>query len=76
MIEKLKALAPQIQAAWNWAQEFVSVKGGLYVDMFAVIFLLRLLGPLFGWPALTFPEAGVWAATIGAFVVPKGPRQS
>ena len=44
----------------------MSLKGGLFVDAFAVVSLIRLLAPLKGYAALTAPEAAMWAATITA----------
>lgn len=48
-------------------QNAAQLKGGTYVDLFAVVFILRLLGPFRGYPAMTPAEAGCWAATISAF---------
>ncbi len=63
---------------WKRVQQFASIDGGLYIDAFAIVMLLRLLGPLRGYPAMTPSEAGMWAATIGAFAVSNfgGPKQS
>jgi hypothetical protein len=53
--------------------------GGTFVDMFAVVFIIRLLGPLFHMPAMNGSEAGVWAATISSFAFSNnngGPKPS
>lgn len=77
MINRIKDLATYAQAVWTWIQGFVSVQGGIYVDMFAVVFIVRLLAPLKGFPALNYSEAGMWAATISAYAYSKGgPKQS
>lgn len=44
-----------------------SFDGGIWVDLFGIVMLLRLLGPLFHFPPMTAAEAGVWAATIASF---------
>lgn len=67
MLDKVKALINKAQEIWNLLQDLISVKGGLYVDCFAVIVALRLLAPLKGYPAMTPAEAGIWASTITAF---------
>lgn len=67
MLDKLKSILKILQQAWAWCQDFISIKGGLFVDAFAVVMIVRLLGPLKGFPPLTVAEAGMWAATITAF---------
>lgn len=67
MIDKIKAWLAAFKAVSNVVQDAISVSGGLYVDCFAVVMLLRLLGPLKGYPAMNPAEAGMWAATIAAF---------
>lgn len=58
-------------------QDAIQLKGGTYVDMFAVVFILRLLGPFKGFPAMNPSEAGMWAATIAAFAYSnQGPKPS
>ncbi len=64
------------EAYWNDIQNILSLKGGLYVDAFAIVFLIRLLGPLKGLTPLNASEAGMWAATIAAFAYSNGPKQS
>ena len=77
MLDKLKGYADTAKTVWAWLQDFASLKGGLYIDAFAVVFLVRLLAPLRGLPALNNSEAGMWAATIAAFAYSgRGPRQS
>jgi len=67
MINKLIAVGKVIQ-------DIIQFKGGTYVDLFAIVFILRLLGPFKGYPAMNPSEAGMWAATIAAFAYsnPKG----
>lgn len=67
MIDKLKAYASQIKLSWQWLQDFLSLQGGLYIDAFAIVFLVRLIGPLKGLPAINPSEAAMWSATIAAF---------
>lgn len=57
----------KITEIWQWIQDFLSLKGGLYIDAFAVVVLIRLLAPLKGYPGLNPSEAAVWASAIGAF---------
>lgn len=78
MIDKIKSYSSYAQAAWNWLQDFISLKGGLYIDAFAIVFLVRLLGPLRGYPSIKMAEAAMWSATIGAFAASNfgGPKQS
>lgn len=64
---RLKDMLDSFMQLWQWVQEFVSLKGGLYVDAFAVVILVRLLAPLRGFPSMTPQEAGIWASTILAF---------
>lgn len=45
----------------------MNIKGGTFVDAFAVVMLARLIGPLFHLPPMNGAEAGMWAATISAF---------
>lgn len=72
MLDNIKAYIQKGQELLDIAQDVVSVKGGLWVDLFAIAVLLRLLGPFKGYPPLTAQEAGLWAATIGAFAYSKG----
>jgi len=44
-----------------------SLDGGIWVDIFGLVFIIRLLAPLFHQPAMNLAEAGVWGATISAF---------
>ena len=67
MIDQIKAWIQKAQQVWDMLQDLASMKGGLYVDLFAIAVLLRLLGPLKGYPSMTIQEAGLWAATIGSF---------
>lgn len=79
MIDKIKQIAVTFKDLSSVVQDALNVKGGLYVDCFAVVMLVRLLGPLKGYPAMTPAEAGMWAATIAAYAagsVGGGPRQS
>jgi hypothetical protein len=67
MIEKISSALSTFKVLWDQVQELVSLKGGLYVDAFAVAMIVRLLAPLFKGPALNASEAGMWAVTIAAF---------
>ena len=67
----------QLKAKWKAIQELLSLDGGLYIDAFAVVMIVRLIAPMFHAPAMTYAEAGVWAATISSFAYSKGgPKQS
>ena len=55
-----------------------SLDGGSWVDLFGLVFLIRLIASLFHCPPLTMAEAGIWGTTIAAFAAsnigkPKGP---
>lgn len=50
-----------------------SLDGGSWVDLFGVVILARLLGPLFHLPPMTAAEAGTWASTIAAFAYSNRP---
>ena len=43
------------------------IDGGDWVDIFGIVFIIRLLAPLFHMPPLTYSEAGVWGTTIASF---------
>lgn len=66
-MERIKLILRIVQRGWSWCQDFISLKGGLYIDAFALVFLVRLLGPLKGFPPVTPAEAATWSATIAAF---------
>lgn len=66
-MDKLKGFFVTLKNVSTLVQDAVSVDGGLWVDCFAIVMLLRLLGPFKGYPAMTTAEAGMWAATIAAF---------
>jgi len=67
----------KLLSGWKVIQEFLSIDGGLYIDAFAIVFIVRLLAPLRGFPPVSNAEAGLWAATISAFAYSgKGPKQS
>jgi len=55
-----------------------SLDGGTWVDLFGVVFLVRLLAVLFHFPPLTMAEAGIWGTTIASFswYNTNGPKQS
>lgn len=79
MIDKIKQIATTFKDLSSTIQDALNVKGGLYVDCFAIVMLLRLLGPLKGYPAMTPAEAALWAATIASFAasnVGGGPKIS
>ena len=50
-----------------YAQSALSIDGGTWVDIFAVVFIIRLLAPLKGFAPMTNSEAGIWATTIMSF---------
>lgn len=62
----------KIKFYWAYVQQLLSLDGGLYIDAFAVCFMVRLLGPLRGYPPVNMAEAGMWSATIAAFAYGKG----
>lgn len=66
-MDKLKNLFSTLKQVSSMVQDLISVNGGIYVDAFAIVMLVRLLGPLRGYPAMNAAEAGMWAATIAAF---------
>jgi hypothetical protein len=72
MIDKIKAYIQKAQELWNMAQDIISVKGGLWVDAFALVTLVRLLAPLKGYPSMTVQEAAIWGTTIAAFSYSNG----
>ncbi len=63
---------------WKTLQQFLSVDGGLYVDLMCVVIIVRLLAVLWKFPPLTVAEAGLWGATVTAFAAGnfKGPKVS
>jgi len=44
-----------------------SLDGGSWVDLFGIVFLIRLVAAMFRFPPLTNAEAGLWMVTISAF---------
>lgn len=66
-MDKLKSLFDTLKQVSSMVQDLISVSGGIYVDCFAVVMLVRLLGPLKGYPAMNAPEAAIWSATIASF---------
>ena len=67
MITKLKQFLVSFKNVSSVVQDALSVNGGLYVDAFAIVTLLRLLAPLKGYPAMSLAEAGIWGTTIAAY---------
>ena len=67
MLERLKRFLIRAEEISALLQNLVSVKGRLFVDMFAVVMVVRLIAVLAGKPPLTAAEAGMWAATIATF---------
>jgi hypothetical protein len=78
ILSKFRVFLINLNAVWSTLQDIISVKGGLYVDVFGVVMIIRLLAPLKGYQPITPSEAAVWASTIGAFAaaVIGGPKQS
>jgi uncharacterized protein (DUF2164 family) len=62
MLEKIK----------DFLQGTLDIKGGTFVDLFAVVFLVRLLGPLWHLPAINMSEATFWGSTIASFAYSHG----
>jgi len=54
------------------------LKGSDWVDLFGIVFLIRLIAVLFHFPPLTMAEAGMWASTIASFAYTNtnGPKGS
>ena len=76
-MDRLKNFFATVKSISVVVQDAIKIDGGLYVDAFAVVMILRLLGPLKGFPAMNVAEAGMWAATITAFSYSNGgPKQS
>lgn len=71
---KLADFFDEVKLVWKWLQDFLSLDGGLFVDAFAVVFLVRLLAPLRGFPPLTMAEAGMWGVTIASFAYSNTPK--
>jgi hypothetical protein len=69
MLDKIKQGLKALQLAFD-------IDGGLYVDLFAIVFIVRLIAPLFHFPPVTFAEAGMWGATIGTYGYSKGGPKS
>lgn len=57
----------KVKEIWQTVQQAIQLDGGTYVDIFAIVFIARLLAPLWGYKPLTLGEASVWGSTIGAF---------
>jgi len=54
----------------------LKIDGGTWVDVFGLVFIIRLLAVLLHMPPVTMAEAGLWGATITSFAysnTPKGP---
>lgn len=48
--------------------------GGTWVDVFGLVFIIRLLAVLWHFPPLTMAEAGLWGVTIGSFAYSNKPK--
>ncbi len=76
-MDRIRRIVVTLTELSSIVQDALTIKGGLYVDAFAIAMLLRLLGPFRGYPAMTPAEAGMWAVTIAAFSYSHGgPKQS
>lgn len=53
-----------------------SLDGGSWIDIFGLVMIVRLLGPLFHLPPMNSAEAATWGATIASFAATNigGPR--
>ncbi len=77
MIEKIKELISQLKSVFSAVQDLVNVPGSLYVDLFGIVIMLRLLAVLKGFPPLSVSEAAVWGTTVGSLAYSNGgPRNS
>ena len=74
MLEKIKAFAAKIKEAMDIVQDLATIRGGLYVDAFGLVMIVRLLAPLKGYAPMTPAEAGMWAATIAAYGYSNTPK--
>lgn len=66
VLQRSHCMLDRLLSLWFKLQKF-TLDGGTFVDLFAVVTVLRLCGPLFGRPPMNLAEAGVWSATIAAF---------
>ena len=50
--------------------------GGQWVDLFGLVFVIRLLAVFWNFPALSTAEAGMWGVTLASFAYykTKGPK--
>ena len=77
MLDKLNAFIAKIKPILSGFQDLVSVPGGLYVDLFGLVMVVRLLAVLKGFPPLSMSEAAVWGTTVGSLAYSNGgPKQS
>lgn len=76
MIAKLQILLGNVQTVWKMIQNVLSIKGGLYVDLFGLVMVVRLLAVLKGFPPVSGAEAAVWGTTVGSLAYTNGgPKQ-
>lgn len=78
MLNKLTNWLAEFKPLFQTLQDLAEVRGGLYVDIFGVVIVVRLWAVLKGFPPLTAYEAAVWATTVGslAYSNTQGPKQS
>jgi hypothetical protein len=77
MIEKINIFISQMKLIYSNIQDLVKVPGGLYVDLFGLVMIVRLLAVLKGFPPLSVSEAAVWGTTVGSLAYSNGgPKQS
>lgn len=66
MIEKINIFISQFKSIFSNLQDLISVPGGLYVDLFGLVMVARLLAVLKGFPPLSASEAAVWGSTVAS----------
>ncbi len=77
LIDKLKAVLGKLKEVSQLVQQVGDIKGSLYVDLFGIVMMIRLLAVIKGFPPLSASEAAVWGSTIGSLAYSNGgPRNS
>jgi len=76
MIEKINTFISQFKSIFSNLQDLVSVPGGLYVDLFGLVMVVRLLAVLKGFPPISASEAAVWGTTVGSLAYSNGGPKS
>jgi hypothetical protein len=76
MLEKLNVFLTQAKSVFAGFQDLVKVPGGLYVDLFGLVMVVRLLAVLKGFPPVSAAEAAVWGTTVGSLAYSNGGPKS